>query len=505
LKDLEDQIVLETQDTVGSINSLLAQVGELNGKIHAIEVGQGQANNLRDHRDQLITELARLVGIETQQRECGVVDVSIAGLPVVTGTVVLELQAGLQIDRSLGVSPAGAESAELSVQGGRLGALLALKNGMMADLRGDLDTLAKTVISQVNRYHVQGLGLEGSFSELTGWPMSGTDLADAQYPVTDGTFYIRLTDTTTGDVQRHAIDVDVSGPLPDTLASIAAKIDAIDGLNASVLSSRLNIVADVGYSFDFLPAVLSVPTAMNLTAATAPTVAVSGAYAEDENHTFTFTVAGSGSVGNGNLRLDVTDESGGIVSSLNIGAGYAAGDTIELRNGIRICVSMGDLNAGDSFGIEAFATTDTSGVLAATGMNAFFSGASASDMRVCDEIANEPGRIGTAFCADLTDNMAALRLAAVRDETVANLQGMTLGEYYHRTLAGLGQQVALKQSRQQNVQAMMQNLEQQRNEIGAVNINDEAAQLLVFEKMFQAMAKYLSSLQTTLTTLMDMV
>ena len=35
-----------------------------------------------------------------------------------------------------------------------------------------------------------------------------------------------------------------------------------------------------------------------------------------------------------------------------------------------------------------------------------------------------------------------------------------------------------------------------------MNINDEAALLLVFQQMFQAAAKYLNSLQTTLTTLM---
>ncbi len=505
LRGLEDQIVLEAQDTVGSINSLLTQIAELNGKIHTIEVSQGQANNLRDHRDQLITELARLVRVETQPRECGVVDVAIAGLPVVTGSVVIGIQADLQGDRSLSVSAAGAEGYSLSVQGGRLGALLALKNEMLEGLQTDLDTLAQTIVSQVNRYHVQGLGLEGSFTELTGWPMGSTDLVDAEHPVTDGTFYIRLTDATTGEVQRHAIDVNVSGPLPDTLASIAAKVDAIDGLNASVLSSRLHVVADLGYTFDFLPAVLPMPTALNLTAAAPPAIAVSGLYGGEENHTFTFTVVGSGSVGNGVLRLDVTDESGGTVSTLNIGAGYAAGDTIELRNGSRISLSMGDLNAGDRFDVEAFATTDTSGVLAATGMNAFFSGASASEMQVCGDIAEAPDRIATAFGADLTDNVAALRLAAVRDETVAGLGGMTPGEYYHRTAAGLGQQVALKQSQQENVQAVMQNLEQRRNEISSVNINDEAARLLVFEQMFQAMARYLSSLQTTMTTLMDMV
>ena len=505
MTDLEGQIELEAQNAGDSINAIIAQIAELNGKIQNIEIGGDQANNLRDTRDRLIMELARLAGVETRQMDHGVVDVSIGGLPVVTGTVTMALDVGMQTDQSLQVSATGGEGANLTIQGGRLGGVLSLKNELLPGLLTDLDTLAKAIINQVNGYHAQGVGLEGSFRQLTGWVMSGADLSEAEPPVTDGAFYLRLTDTATGQVERYGIDVNVSGPSPDTLESIAAKIDDITGLNASVVSSRLHIVADTGYTFDFLPAGLAEPTAANFTAASPPTVHVSGIYKDGENQTFTFQVRGSRSVGNGALQLDVTDVSGGVVATVNIGAGYAAGDVIELRSGIKIAVTTGQLNDGDSFEVKAFATADTSGFLAAAGMNAFFSGSGASDMRISSDIAEAPERIATALGSDLTDNAAALKLAAIRDEAVEALNGMTPGEYYHRIAANLGQQVSLKQSRQDNVEAMVQNLEQRRSDISSVNINDEAAQLMVFEKMFQAVAKYLSSVQTTMTTLMDMV
>jgi len=113
--------------------------------------------------------------------------------------------------------------------------------------------------------------------------------------------------------------------------------------------------------------------------------------------------------------------------------------------------------------------------------------------------------VATAYGGDLTDNTAALRLAGVRDEGVDDLTGMTPGEYYHRIVAHLGQQVGLRESRQANIEAMVQNLEKRRSEISGVNINDEAAQLMIYEKMFQAVAKYLSTLQLTMNTLMDIV
>lgn len=103
-KGLEDQVVLEAQNTGDSINALITQIAELNGKIQTIEISQGQANNLRDARDQLIVDLARLASIETQHRDYGIVDVSLGGLPIVTGSVSVPIHVGLQADGTLGVS-----------------------------------------------------------------------------------------------------------------------------------------------------------------------------------------------------------------------------------------------------------------------------------------------------------------------------------------------------------------------------------------------------------------
>lgn len=506
LTDLEDQIVFEAHNTADSINQLVREIAELNGQIQNVEINGDQANNLRDYRDQLVKDLAELASVEVLPRDYGAVDVSIAGLPVATGAIPVELAVSLRADNTLGVYPAESTGgAGLQLTGGRLGGLLTLKNETLAGLQEELDTLARGIITQINEYHVQGVGMDGAFTELSGWSMGSDDLSQAQMTITDGTFHIRVTNTTTGQIERHAIDVDVSGDPPDTMTSIAAKIDAISGLNASLASTELNIVCDLGYTFDFAPAVLSEPTVNNLTTASPPDVSISGIYNGSVNETLTFTVAGTGSVGSGNLRLDVTNVSGDVVSTLNIGSGYAAGDVMEMNNGVKIAVGGGDLNDGDSFQVDAFATTDTSGFLAAAGMNTFFSGMGASDMAVCRAIVDDPDRIATAIGNDLTDNVAALRLSGVQDQGVDALGGLTPNEYYQRMVANLGQDVALKKSQQANVEALLQNLSQQQSEISGVNINDEAAQLLVFQQMFQAVAKYLTSLQESMMVLMDIV
>ncbi|MDI6448124.1 flagellar hook-associated protein FlgK [Anaerobaca lacustris] len=505
LTKMEEAIVTEAQNAAESINTLVKQIAELNTKIQSVEITGGHANNLRDHRDRLVSQLGALVGIEVVSRDYGVVDISIGGLPAVTGAVSLEISATLQDGRYLNISAAGTTGSSLNIRGGRLGGLLALKNDWLPGLRGELDTLAKGIINQVNACHVQGLGLDGSFTQLIGEGLPAEDLASVEPAIVDGTFYIRLTNTDTGQIERHAIDVDVTGATPDTLASIAAKIGAIDGLNASVGSSRLHIISDLGYAFDFIPALLPEPNTSNLTAAQPPAISVSGIYNGQANQRLTFTTVGTGTVGNGSLRLDIRDEAGDMVATLNIGSGYAAGDVIEMRNGVKIAVGPGDLNEADTFTVDVFGTTDTSGFLAAAGLNTFFTGASASEMRLRADVAENPNRIATAAGADLSDNTIASRLAHVKDEPIDSLDGLTGNEYYQRIVARVGQEVALKQSRQDNIEALITNLEKRQSEISGVNINDEAAQLLLFEKTFQAVAKYLNSLQMTMKMLMDIV
>jgi len=357
---------LEAENAIDQINTLTNQIAELNDKIESVEVIGGQANNLSDQRDQCIKELSELISIETQAREYGVVDVSIGGIPVVSSSSVTELEVGLNENNCLAISVAGASNYNTDAQGGRLGGLFALRNELIPQIHNDLDDLAGAIVQQINQYHVQGVGSEGSFTELTGWLMPSEDLADFIPPVSDGTIYIRVTNTSTGEITRNAISVDASA---DSLTTIAADIAAITGLTASVTSSKLHIQAETNYEFDFIPAVLPEPTNSNLTGASPPTISVSGIYTGTENQTFQCTVIGTGSVGNGTLQLEVKDGNGDVVTTLNVGDGYAADDTLDMADGIKISLSTGDLVAGDTFDIDAFANTDTSGVLAAVGFN----------------------------------------------------------------------------------------------------------------------------------------
>lgn len=96
-------------------------------------------------------------------------------------------------------------------------------------------------------------------------------------------------------------------------------------------------------------------------------------------------------------------------------------------------------------------------------------------------------------------------MADLRNQAITDLDNLTPGQYYHQLITKIGQKVSVKQTNQENIEALVQNLINQQNEVSGVNINDEAARMLIFEQMFKAMAKYMSTIQSSLSTIMEII
>ncbi|MDH7598953.1 MAG: flagellar hook-associated protein FlgK [Sedimentisphaerales bacterium] len=500
---MNEEVARFVDDTVQTINGLTESIAELNKRIQEIEVSGTTAHNLRDQRDRLLSDLAGLVAIDTNPREYGVVDVTIAGMPVVTGSDCVMLEYGYTQDQELGICPEGSGIYK-QIEGGRLGGLLSAYNQILKDIGHQFDDLAQAIITNINRYHAQGIGTSGSFSELTGWVVNpDTPLGQLDQEITPGTLYIRLINTETGEIRRVQIDID---PSTDTVRTLAEKIAAVDGLDASVLASRLHIEAEAGYQFDFLPAPLPQPDQMNIQdASAAPTISVEGIYTGDVNDILTFTVQSGGMVGNGNWSIIVTNQAGQTVSILDLGRGYVAGTALDLGCGIRIRLGVGSLSDGDSFSVQVLANSDTSNILAATGMNAFFSGTDAISMAVLPQFEQDPSLLATCLGPDHTDNANASRMASLQERLLDALNGQTIGNYYAQLVTRLGQDISTRQLRQDNTEAMLQNLATMWNQTSGVDVNEEAAQILIFQQMYNGLAKYMMVVQRSVDTLMDLL
>lgn len=506
LADADEHVVVQARNLVHQINSLTEEAADLNGKIEAISLRGGSPNMLLDRRDQILTELAELANVQVNRRSdgSGVADVMAWGTSLVVGRNAGELEVAVTEGGKLGISAAGAHFYDTEARGGRLGGLLALKNELLADIQDDLNALAREIIAQVNRIHVQGVGTAGSPDQLTGvWvPDPDAVLSDWDADIAAGTMYLRLIDPT-GAVTRHAVAVD---PDTDTLTTMAATLNALDPahLSASVVNSRLHMEGLAGWRFDFLPAALLDLTSNPWTGTATPTA--SGIYTGSVNETFTFTVLNGGEVGvDADLAVEVRNGAGALVTTLAVGSGYAAGDRLAVYEGLYVAFSTGTLVDTENFTVEALADSDDSGFLAAAGMNTLFSGTRASNMAVRKEISSDPTRVATARGTDQADNVTVNRMADLGEQSLAALGNATPGDFFRLMVTGVGQQVVLRDSRNASLENILQQLASQRDEISGVDVNEEAARLLLFEKMFQAMAKLLNTQKETMQVLVELL
>jgi flagellar hook-associated protein 1 FlgK len=501
LQETADSLKTEAQDIVSQVNQLTGRIAELNTQILAGVSRGGSANLLADQRDQLVRELSEIIPIQTNGlAETDSRNIMAWGVPLVIGAHATELTLGMNSAGKLGVSMKDSSLVETNVSGGRLGALIGLRNNVITQLSDQLDTLANQVITSVNSLHVQGVGSSGAFEELTGWPVDSGVLSDSFPQVEAGSFWVRVTNTATGEVSRYEIYLD---PAEDTLADVAARLDGVDHLTAFTADSRLKIKADDGYTFDFRPGVEAQPTSSDLTGTAAPTI--SGNYSGSENTTYTFTIQGTGQVGiTDGLALKVYS-GGELVNTLSIGSGYAAGQRLAVADGVYVALSLGTLTDGEQFTVEALAQSDNAGFLAAAGINTLFAGSSALTMNVNDEVLSDASRLAVSASSGGSDNLNALAMANLEDRKQPALGQLTPAEHLQLFISSIGQRVALAKSRQESSSQIIQQLENQRNGISGVDINEEAAKLMMLERLFQACSKVINSQDQTIEYLLDMM
>jgi flagellar hook-associated protein 1 FlgK len=501
LTDLDEHIRLEADAVVVEVNNLVQEIAELNREIQTIALRGANTNMLEDQRDQAATELARLVDadIEIYDTALGLANVTAWGTALVLGTDYTELEVEQVDGDKLGISIKDANYFRTDFRGGKLGGLLELKNVLISDTRDRLDLLAKQIIDQVNEIHVAGVGPGGAFTDLSGTTVPSTTLDEWDATIQAGSFYIRQTDSG-GTITVHEVTVD---PAADTATTIAAKIDALDAdLEAEVASSRLRIWGLNGDKFDFVPG-------MTLTNGLGGSAVPSaeGRFTGSTTDTFTCKIIGTGDVGvTGNLRLEVRDGAAQLVTSIDIGEGYEPGKMTELGNetGIRIAISAGSVVDAETFTIEAIADSDETGFLAAAGMNTFFSGRTATNIEVRDDIKSDPTRLATSL-SDGSGNDNALRLADLQETSISALGDMSFADYHRRTVLTIGQGVAARKARQMSMDKVLQQLKNQWDRVSGVDINEEAAKLLAFERMYQAVARFISAQNQSLQYLMDSV
>ena len=147
---------------VGSANELLSNIASLNGEITSAEFSGGTANDLLDTREQDLENLSQLVSIQTSTGTGSAVNVSIGGQTLVSGSNNVDtLQSydpgngQLQVRTTTGGVP-------LTLSGGAMQGTIDARDGTLATLKTGINTMASTLINQVNAIQDAGYSSTGT-------------------------------------------------------------------------------------------------------------------------------------------------------------------------------------------------------------------------------------------------------------------------------------------------------------------------------------------------------
>jgi flagellar hook-associated protein 1 FlgK len=155
--------------TVASVNSYAEQIGALNQQIIIAQSSISQpANDLLDQRDQLVSELNKLVQVATTTNTDGSYNVFIGtGQQLVVGTQVSKMTATAssadQTRVAVGLQSAGGvqELPESLITGGSLGGLLRFRTESLDRAANDVGRTAASLALTFNAQHALGQDLTG--------------------------------------------------------------------------------------------------------------------------------------------------------------------------------------------------------------------------------------------------------------------------------------------------------------------------------------------------------
>lgn len=402
------------RDNVQAANNLLDQIAAINAQVVIDERGAGGANNLRDERDQVLAELSEYLDISTVEQAAGSVDVFVGSIPIVLNSTNRGLRAeyGSDDNGDLEINIRLDEDGSLlEVTSGKMGQLLSSRENDVEAAIDDMMLFTQQLIYQVNRIHSQGQGTE-YFSEVTGTyaaedssqPMTLSE-AGLDFVPNHGSFQLHVTQTSTGTrlTDQIIVDLDGVGGADMSLDDLAAAIDAVANVSASVTPD---------------------------------------------------------------------------------GALYITADSSDYR------FSFSD---------------DSSGVLAALGINTFFAGTDSSNVEINAAVSDNPKLLAGGQGHIAGDNRNALAISELQDEPIDALGGISLREKWSRYTEDLAVKAQRATQDVQSTNVIVDSLESQRQAVSGVSLDEEAINLLQYQRAYQGAARFLTVVDELMQTLLGII
>jgi len=172
-------------------------------------------------------------------------------------------------------------------------------------------------------------------------------------------------------------------------------------------------------------------------------------------------------------------------------------------NGVNATVTNGLLTIKSTSPTSTITfSQDSSGALAALGINTFFTGTNAGNIAVNTTLTNDPSLLAAAQNGEPGDNSNALALSQLESQPLTGLNGESLQSSYEDLVNEVGNAAATAKNNATATQAVQDTLTSQQQSLSGVSINEETVNLLQQQQAFQASARVVSTVQAMYQSLL---
>lgn len=160
------------------------------------------------------------------------------------------------------------------------------------------------------------------------------------------------------------------------------------------------------------------------------------------------------------------------------------------------------LDADNSFDIRF--SNDTSGVLAALGVNTFFTGSDSATIGLNTAITSNHNLLATGRGGGPTDNSNIVELATILDRPVSSLDGSSVTTFYETLVSTVAQGSAAEQARAAGLDSFRQSLRSQREQFSGVSLDEEAVRLIELQQAYAASAQVIRTVDELFQLLVNL-
>jgi flagellar hook-associated protein 1 FlgK len=498
LTDLNTSVNEQIDGSVDQINTYSSKIASLNKQISMLsDMAGGQPpNDLLDQRDELVSQLSQVVDVKVLQQDNGKYNVFIAtGQSLVVGDQAATMVAGpSEADPTreavslVGVSGHTSELSDETMTGGSLGGLMAFRSQTLIPTQNAIGRLAMTISDTVNAQHELGVDLSGALGKAFFTQSTPAVLSNA---TNSGNLQVSaaLTDTSKLSTSDYSVDVTDAGGgvlnytvtrLSDkqSMGTFTAFPISFDGVSLSTSSGT----AQAGDSF------LVQPTR-------------SGARDLDVLVTDPAKVAAASPLSTGNT---VGNQGSGALGSATVDASYVA-SPLAATVTLSYDAATQTLSGFPATPVTVTQADGTTATYAAGAAVPYTAGAKMSFGGVTVAMTGAPAQ-GDTFTigknvSGVSDGSNALQIGALQRKNTMGNGTTTFNGAYSSLVSEVGNramEVGVASTTQDGVTSQILASQQS---ISGVNQDEETANLLMYQQMYQANAKVIQ----TATTMFDAI